>query len=258
MADAAGQAAPQNGGERRSESGFDINRVVASMLGREKGNAKAVIRHLVREGRRYRLRIKTLEDDLSGRPEKLAEGGVILKPEDAKKWNVLKDITLTPEQVKEALKRKDELEATVRDRQQAELVESASETIGVKRPKLLAEQVKTKGMLAEERDVDVEREGKRVKEKQVQVRPAADDKAPWRSIKDFVDNDLKDLHPALFAEPESEADGESSGGQPAQRESVVYPAQRGARGRAPVTRDVVVKTLGDKYLSPSEARKQTK
>jgi hypothetical protein len=256
MADAAGQAAPQNGGERRSESGFDINRVVASMLGREKGNAKAVIRHLVREGRRYRLRIKTLEDDLAGRPEKLAEGGVILKPEDAKKWNVLKDITLTPEQVKEALKRKDELEGQLTAQKQAELVESAAESLGVKRPKLLAEQVGTKKMVAEERDVEVEREGKRVKEKQVQVRPAGDEKAAWRSMKDFVDNDLKDLHPALFADPEPE--DSASGQQPSQGETAVYPAQRGARGRAPVKGDVVVKTLGDRYLSPSESRKQSK
>ena len=256
MADTAAQQ--QQSTERRSEGGFDINRVVASMIGREKGNAKAVIRHLVKEGRRYRLRIKQLEDDIAGRPAKLEDGQVVLTKDDAKKWNALKDITLTPEQVKESLKKKDELEAQDRARVQAGLVESSADELGVKRPKLLAEQVATKGMEAAERDVEVVKDGKRVKEKQIQVRKAGDEKAPWRSMKEFVDEDLKDMHPALFAEPESTEDGEGSDEKPSQRETVIYPAQRGARGRAPVKGDVVVKTLGDRYQSPSEARKQSK
>lgn len=248
---------PPASSDRRTESGFDINRVVASMIGREKGNAKAVIRHLVKEGRRYRLRLKQVEEDLATRPPKLAEGQVVLSVEDSKKWNALKDITLTPEQVKESLKKKDELEATERDRTQATLVEEAAQTLGVKRPKLLAEQLKAKGLIAAKREVEVVVDGKRTKEEQVQVRPANDEKAPWKAAKDWVDQDLKDLHPALFAEPES-SDAEGSDEQPTQREPVVYPAQRGARGRAPVTKDVVVKTLGNRYLSPSESKKQSK
>lgn len=258
MGTTAGQPAPEARQERRSDregGGFDINRVVMSMIGREKGNAKAVIRHLVREGRRYRTRLRQVEDELKTRPAKLKDGEIVLNVDDAKKWNALKDITLTPEQVKESLKKKEELEAKEIARTRSELAARGSKELGVKRPQIVARELTERGFTAEEREVEEIIDGKKVKKAQIQVRPANDEKAAWRSLQEFVEKDLKDLQPALMADEEPE-DG-SSGDRDSTKEetTVIYPAQRGARGRAPV-KDAVVKVIGDKYASPSELKKQ--
>jgi hypothetical protein len=253
-----GQPNSESRQDRRSDregGGFDINKVVMSMIGREKGNAKAVIRHLVREGRRYRTRLRTVEEDLATRPPKLKEGEIILNKEDATKWTALKDISLTPEQVKESLKKKDELETAERNRTQGELAARGSKELGIKRPQIVARELIERGMTAEEREVEEVVDGKKVKKAQVQVRPANDPKAAWRSLEDFVNKDLKDLQPALMADEDPEE--ESSGNRDSTKEetTVMFPVQRGARGRAPA-KDAVVKVIGDKYASPSELRKK--
>lgn len=253
------QDAARQSGDRRShggESSFDVNRVVRAMIGRASGNAKAVIRHLVKEGRRYRNRIAVLEADLAKRPQELKDGEVVLAKDDATRWNAIKDLKLTPDQIKEGEA------AKVREAQgkQADLIRKGGKDAGIKRLALLAEQVIAKGMVAEDREVVVTNaEGKRVKEMQVHVRPASNDKAPWVPLKDYVEKDMKDLAPALMAdeEPEGEDDASDDRGREREESTVLFPAQRGARGRAPAKNDPVVKVVGQKYASPSELRSKS-
>ena len=97
----------------------------------------------------------------------------IRSAEEAKKWNSLKEITLTPEQVKESLKKKDELEAAEVSRTRQELATRGSKELGIKRPQIVARELTERGFTVEEREVDEIIDGKKVKkaQKKAQKKP---------------------------------------------------------------------------------------
>lgn len=245
--------APAGGGgtaaaaaDPETPKGFDADRAAKSMLREHRGNSIKLIAHLIREGRRYRERIRVQDGELQKRPT-VEEGGVVLPKAEAERWTKLKALNLEPEKVQERLALADTLEAQDVKGKRRQRVEQASTALGYVRPGLLYDQLEQRSHHVIESEVDVEKDGKREKEKRYGVRKLdAKDTDPVTPLTQFVDEQLADYKELLTTAPSEtrSADDQSQGG------GRHFPAQGGTRGRAPKSDQVAQHNA--QFMSPRE------
>lgn len=231
-------------------SGFDMDRAARNAVTEFRGNVRAMAKHFIAEGRRYRDRIRVLDESLRKRPE-IEEGGALLTKDENTRWQKLKGLAAdVVDKVADRLKKADELETADAQRQRAERIKQAGAALDIKRPGLLADQMAQRGHeVVEKEETVVDAAGKREAKKVYHVQKVgAAATEPTTPLQEWVNKELADYKELLMTEP-------TDATEPPPREPTGdYPAQRGVRGRAP--KNDLVTQHGSRYMSPSELRQQ--
>lgn len=229
-------------------SGFDMDRAARKMVTEFRGNVRQMAKHFIAEGRRYRERIRQLTTDLNERPA-MEEGGAVLSKEENQRWQKLKGLAAdVVDKVGDRLKRADEADAADAQRARDTAVAGAAPKLGVKRPQLLAKEMRDRGMEITEKEVTVrDARGQEKKEKVPHARKiGAKDTDPTTPLDKWIDEQLGEYKELLMSEPQQQPKSESD---TSPRDSG-YPSQSGIRGRAPNNDPAA--TYGSRYKSPGE------
>lgn len=136
------------------------------------------------------------------------DGGIVLTKEQAEAFKAFTELKLEPKAIADALKKKEELEATVAEHQAKTLFEEAGTAAGLK-PALLQKLSKTEAFTIEMRDVSAKGEDDKIVVTKVPHAKKAD--GTIKTLAEFAQVDLADYYPALVVEAAQENDKGDAG-----------------------------------------------
>lgn len=182
----------------------DLEAQVARLLEKQGGNSTALAMHLLTDNRKLRVKNRKANDRASAAEGKVPKDGqVVVSKEDNDALTAYK-LLGKPEEVKTKIEKGATLEASNVERDRAEGIASAAKLAQIPQGTLLGKLAdpKRENFVIELRD-EV-KEGKTVK---VPFAKKNEDKAAWMPLLDFVNKELAEYKPALFAKSDAAAAG---------------------------------------------------
>lgn len=196
------------------------------------GNATGMAMMLFSENYQLREKLRTTEGKVS------PEGATVLTGDDAKAWEAYKALG-KPDEVKQGLDQRTQLQSQVAEAQRGETLRSVAEAAGYK-PSVLAQldrmaKASGKDLAFEVRDVQIDGETVRA--------PFVKDGDKELSMSDYATANWGDFMPALTAQSQSQGQGTQ------QSNGTAYPAQHaGSGGNKPAsTKEQAQATLNRAY-----------
>ncbi len=143
------------------------------------GTVKNALRHLIAQSTAHDAELAALRAKLP------PEGAVVLTKDAAANWQKLQDLKLSPEQISQAVKERDDLKGSVARGEAEKAARSAAKVAGLDEDAFVAHALGAK-LQTEIRDQTVTEHGKSVTKKVAFVRPEGDDKAPYKPISEYT------------------------------------------------------------------------
>lgn len=234
---------------------FDLNKFLQTILAQNAGDKDATIRQLGIENlrsrakyRKVRARADELEKNL---PQKDAK---VLVGEEAKNYDLIQELKLTPKDIKDGLAERDTLKSQLAGLRFESDVSKAANAFDVKyKPGILLDQLNSRGMEVAFRKAKVKDDAGNEDEVELpHVRKKGEDKAPWTVLNEYVDKDLKDYKPALEVSAETNGEGDAN-----RRFTPVPGGTPAAPGKARGKRDLAADYLASRYVLPGEESSKT-
>lgn len=188
-------------------SASELEAQVARLLEKQGGNSTALAMHLLTDNRKLRVKNRKANDRAADAEAKVPKDGqVVVSKEDAEALTTYKTFG-KPEEVKTKIEKGVTLEASNVERERAEGIASAAKLAQIPQGTLLGKLAdpKRENFVIELRD-EV-KEGKSIK---VPFARKNEDKAAWMPLLDFVNKELSEYKPALFAKGESNGSTENT------------------------------------------------
>jgi hypothetical protein len=188
-------------------SASELEAQVARLLEKQGGNSTALAMHLLTDNRKLRVKNRKANDRAEAAEGKVPKDGqVVVSKEDAEALTTYKTFG-KPDEVKTKIEKGVTLEATNVERERAEGIASAAKLAQIPQGTLLGKLAdpKRENFVIELRD-EV-KEGKSIK---VPFARKNEDKAAWMPLLDFVNKELVEYKPALFAKGDSNGSTENT------------------------------------------------
>lgn len=175
-----------------------IAKAVESLIGKNGGNAQDAAFKLVQETHDLRAQKREIRKELDALKAQMKDA-VILKGDDAKRWQAFEKLGLKPDEIAPAIERGKAAETENSELKARDADRAVAESMGWKAG-VWTDQRKLRNLAVEMRDVTVEENGQQVTKKVPHVRTAGDEKAPWEPLEKYAEAQLGDYLPALTAE----------------------------------------------------------
>jgi hypothetical protein len=177
----------------------ELESQVARLLEKQGGNSTALAMHLLTDNRKLRVKNRKANERATAAEGKVPKDGqVVVSKEDADALTTYKTFG-KPDEVKTKIEKGVTLEQSNVERERAESIASAAKLAQIPQGTLLGKLAdpKRENFVIELRD-EV-KEGKTVK---VPFAKKNEDKAAWMPLTEFVNKELAEYKPALFAKSE--------------------------------------------------------
>lgn len=185
-------------GDEGAGGGGDLSKMLESFknkLAKHDNDATAFATQLYAENfglREEKRKLGAQIQDLQGRVP--TDGSVVLNGDDAKAWNSIKELNLSPEQIKEKLQTSDEANSQLAELRRKDLMREVSEVEGYKSSVLST-------LIPADTQIEIkeaETDGKKHRAAFVKVKENGADKE--YALSEYVESNHKDFLPALKAE----------------------------------------------------------
>jgi hypothetical protein len=212
--------------------------------------ARGAIIKLLYDNKEQRERMKTL------RARAVDDGAEVLRGKDLAAWRAFQKLELTPEQLDAKLKSVDELSGKVKGLENERYVDQVAGLMDFSDNGrvVFSQLAKLYGLELKIDEVEEEREGEKVKVKKPFARVLGPDgKGEFRTVDMYLDNELKEFKPALYADADADVgtDTPGTGARHTTPERKVTPMPRQSSSqrttREPVTRTAVASVMGRNY-----------
>lgn len=224
---------------------------IASLLRKNNGEPDKVIELLLADNTAYRERHRVDTETITELKKKVpADGAIVLVGEEAKSYTALKELKLTPDQIKTLQTEHGDLKTKVTEQEYKALVGQAAgdaynadtlyDLLGMKGQRIVMKEM----IVPDEKD-----KTKTVKKNVPHVRKASDDKAAEEDLKTYVERELKGYELAL-----RKAAGGTSDVRGGRSTVSEFPSQTTSTttGKVPGSgAEVVQRHIADRYQPPS-------
>lgn len=219
-----------------------IAKAVESLIGKNGGNAQDAAFKLVQETHDLRAQKREIRKELDALKAQMKDA-VILKGDDAKRWQAFEKLGLKPDEIAPAIERGKAAETENSELKARDADRAVAESMGWKAG-VWTDQRKLRNLAVEMRDVTVEENGQQVTKKVPHVRTAGDEKAPWEPLEKYAEAQLGDYLPSLTADTNGGGGSTTNGQGPKQQQQSTqqWPRQTGTERKAgPKSADEIAK-----------------